>query len=341
MKIQNFKNINIGLAILRIYLSYLIVNAHCFIPSDEYKKLIIIKFIRNSFPVPIFYILSFYFCYNLFSSKNIKKIKIRFQRLLIPYFIWPIIVWSLRNLLSLLFIKVDKLSLKELILQLLTGHIFVPVLWFQYNLIFITLLTVIIHLLFNKKMIFFILINIKIFGIFFTYSNCNFVFFSKYDINIMYTFGRFFEIIPYCITGYIFASLNFVHFLSKNKILTINIFLPILIFFKEYDVLLEINGFDYQGLKLYAESISIFLLFSLIQFERIGNKHIIKFIEFASKSTAGVYYIHLPLSYYLLIFFNFKYNKLSESIIIYFMSYFISIFGKLIFRKTKLINLFQ
>ena len=92
---------------------------------------------------------------------------------------------------------------------------------------------------------------------------------------------------------------------------------------------------------MYAVSISIFLLFSLIQYERIGNKYIIKFIEFASKSTAGVYYIHLPISYYLLIFFNFKYNKLSESFIIYFMSYFISIFGKLIFRKTKLINLFQ
>ena len=221
MKIKSFKNINIGLAILRIYLSFLVVNAHCFIPSDTIKKLVIIKFIRNSFPVPIFYILSFYFCYKLFISKNIKKIKIRFQRLLIPYFIWPIIVWSLRNFLSLLFIKIGKLSLKELILQILTGHIFVPVLWFQYNLIFITLLTVIIHLLFNENMIWFILINIQIFGIFFTYSNYNFQFFSENDNNIMYTFGRFFEIIPYCITGYILASFNFVHILSKNKFLAI------------------------------------------------------------------------------------------------------------------------
>jgi fucose 4-O-acetylase-like acetyltransferase len=180
MKVE--KKINIGLAILRIYLSFVVVTVHSFKPKATIRQKFIIKIIYNSIHVPNFYILSFYFCYNLFNSKNIRKIKIRFQRLLIPYFIWPIIFWSLENLLSFLFQKINKIAFKELMLQLLTGHVFMTVLWFQYDLIFITLSLCIIHLLFKENLIIYILINLQIFGIFFTHSNYNFIYFKKFII---------------------------------------------------------------------------------------------------------------------------------------------------------------
>ena len=160
---KNEKKINIGLAFLRIYLSFLVVTSHCFIPNSEFRNKYILKLIRNLYHVPTFYLMSFYFCYKIFKSKNIGKIRIRFQRLLIPYFIWPIIIWSFNNLLSFLFIKIGKISFKSLIFQFLTGNYFMRILWFQYDLIFITLIIVIIHFLFNEKMIFYILINLKIF----------------------------------------------------------------------------------------------------------------------------------------------------------------------------------
>ena len=116
--------------------------------------------------VPTFDILSFYFSFNSFKSKNIKKIRLRFERLLIPYFAWPIIIWPLNNLFSFFFSKIDIIPFKKLILQFLTGHCFMESLWFQYNLIFITLLIDIIHLLFNEEFVFFILINIKILAFF-------------------------------------------------------------------------------------------------------------------------------------------------------------------------------
>ena len=137
MKIE--KKINIGLVILRIYLSFLVVTAHSFKPKAIIRQKYIIKMIYNNIHAPNFYILSFYFCYNLFKSKNIRKIKIRFQRLLM--------------------------------LQLLTGHVFMTVLWFQYDLIFITLSIFIIHLSIKENLIIYILINLQIFGIFFTHSN--------------------------------------------------------------------------------------------------------------------------------------------------------------------------
>lgn len=339
MKVE--KKFNIGLAILRIYLSFLVVTSHCFKPKSEINKKITIKIIHNSIHVPTFYLLSFYFCYKLFKSKDIRKIKIRFQRLLIPYFIWPIIIFSLNNLLSFLFLKIKKFSIKNLILQLLTGHVFMTVLWFQYDLIFITLFIVIIHLLFNEKIVFHILINLKIFGIFFTYSNYNFYYFDKYGYNKKYTFGRFFEIIPYCITGYILAYLNIVHILSNHRNTSINIFVPIIIIIIKYKIFLKIKGFGFQGLKLFALSINIFFLFSLIPTKIIRNKNIIKFIEFISNHTAGIYYIHKSLSYYLSIFSFVNKKKLNGAIIIYIISYNISLFGKFKFKNTKLINLFQ
>ena len=84
-----------------------------------------------------------------------------------------------------------------------------------------------------------------------------------------------------------------------------------------------------------------FFLFYLTPNEIIRNKYIIKFIEFISIHTAGIYFIHYQIFYYLNIFSLLNHRTLSETIIIYFISYFISLFGKLIFRKTKLINLFQ
>ena len=335
------KKRNIGLATLRIYLSFLVVSSHLFSPDAKIKNYNIIKIISNHNHVPNFYIMSFYLCYNLFKLKNIRKIKIRFQRLLIPYFIWPIIIWLLNNFLSFLSIKFNKIPFTDLILQFLTGYIIMKVLWFQYNLIFITLMIIIIHFLFNEKIILCILLNLKIFGLFFTNSNYNFIFFSQYKDSIKYTFGRFFEIIVYCITGYFLASLELPSILSKNKIISINFFLSILILIIKYNIFSGIKGFNYQGLKLYSSSISVFFLFYLAPNEIIRNKYIIKFIEFISIHTAGIYFIHYQIFYYLNIFSLLNHRTLSETIIIYFISYFISLFGKLIFRKTKLINLFQ
>ena len=96
-KIEKIKY-NISFGILRIYLSFVVVNTHCFnastfIIQNRYILLLLI----NQMHVPIFYIMSFYLCFNLFAKKNIMKIKLRFQRLIIPYIIWPFIFFYLIN----------------------------------------------------------------------------------------------------------------------------------------------------------------------------------------------------------------------------------------------------
>ena len=80
------KNYDINIAILRIYLSFLVVNAHC-LNIRNIRNKYFLKLLRNNLHVPIFFIISFYYCYNLFISKNIKKIKQRFERLLFIFFL--------------------------------------------------------------------------------------------------------------------------------------------------------------------------------------------------------------------------------------------------------------
>ena len=215
------------------------------------------------------------------------------------------------------------------------------IMWYQYNLIFITLLIFIIHLLFKEDLIFFILINFEIIGFFLQYSDYNFNCFSKYEYNKKYTFGRFVEIIPYCITGYFMASINLINNLSKYRFISINIILSILIIIDKYIIFIQTKGFGYQGLKLYISSISIILSFSLVPNEAFINKHVIRFFEIISIQTPGIYFIHKILFNYLHIFSFFKDMVLSDAIVIYFISYFISLIGSFIFKKTELIYLFN
>ena len=161
---------NVFFALLKIYISFLVVNSHCFKPPISlYQNEFKLKLLQSQIHVPIFYIISFYFCYNLFSTKNIVKIKLRFERILIPYFVWPIILFLINNFL-LNFIS--KISLYDLLLQLLYGHQYNTVFWFQYDLIIVTIIFTISSLLFYKFHIFF-LINLEIISFYFQYSNNN------------------------------------------------------------------------------------------------------------------------------------------------------------------------
>ena len=96
MKYENLnktKRIYLGLEILRMFFSFTILFFHCL-----NKRIYSRNFLNNlsevvSVALNTFFIMAFYFSYNSFISKNIDKIKNRFKRLLIPYILWPIIIY--------------------------------------------------------------------------------------------------------------------------------------------------------------------------------------------------------------------------------------------------------
>ena len=118
IKLYNDKSkimkIYLGIEILRMILSFLIVVIHIHSKSGSKYKLIKFIFQNFEFYVPSFFIISFYFSYKLFVSKNIYKISQRFRRILIPYIIWPIIFCIRYNIFNIINKKTDKKILNNL-----------------------------------------------------------------------------------------------------------------------------------------------------------------------------------------------------------------------------------
>lgn len=84
---------NLGIEILRMILAFWIVLVHCYNSSNKQGKIIY----KKNFHAPTFMFLSFYYFFLLLSSKNINKIINRYERLFIPYIIWPLILFIINN----------------------------------------------------------------------------------------------------------------------------------------------------------------------------------------------------------------------------------------------------
>ena len=330
------KKFNISFSILRMYLCFVVVNVHLKKSKLKYKYLE--KYLKNGIPVPIFFIMSFFLCYKLFSLNNIIKIELRLERLTIPYFLWPIIIWIYNNIFHFCLKMKVKISLYDLIIQILTGHNFLTVLWFQLNLIVITVLMALIHKLFYKNALY-ILINLLIISYFFQYSNINFKFFSQFSFYTRYPCGRFVEAFPFCISGYILGSLGIINYLNKKRIKALCILLSIFFISKKYGIFLSIKGFNYQGIRLHIISIITFIIFALNPFEKLII--IKKIIIFLTNYTSGIYYLHVPIWVYLSNYISLiREGTFLGTIIIYLICYNFSLIGTIIFGKTKLKHLF-
>ena len=151
--IINKKGVIWGIEILRAILAFFIVVRHLYKLDCETKYLTKFIFHCQPFYVPTFFLISFYFSFETFYSKNIKKIKERFKRILVPYLIWPIILW-IRYIIVDCKVKFGQNLLKDLVIQLLIGYGFYGVFWFQFNLIFLSIIFIIIIFLFKTKSFF-------------------------------------------------------------------------------------------------------------------------------------------------------------------------------------------
>ena len=159
--------------------------------------------------------MAFYFSYKTIVSNDCKKKFKRLERLCIPYFLWPLIIYFLNNYLLSKFIQIEKiLTMKDLKEQLLFGHGFILPLWYQWNLIFITILFNLIVLLFRKHYNF-ILIIISIISFIYQYNGKNYNYFKKYKVYIFATVGRAIEILPCSVIGFIIASSGILIYLEK------------------------------------------------------------------------------------------------------------------------------
>ena len=151
-RLDNVKIINLGIEILRVILCFWVLSFHSLKKeSINYFLFYITK--TKFFHVPCFSFISFYFSYNIFIDRNIIKAKKRLERLLIPYIIWPLIIFSVENLSNAKFI----ISWNQLKVQILIGRQFMIPLWYLFSMIILTIFFFILSSIFKNHFLFAIL----------------------------------------------------------------------------------------------------------------------------------------------------------------------------------------
>lgn len=323
-------SLNLGIQILRAILCLWVLFSHCAKIKKEH-----LKYFKKNYHVPTFFILSFYFFYPILVKRNSIAIKKRFQRLLFPYFFWPIFVFILNNLLvhftSLGKVK-DKLSLKELYLQILTGSQYYRVFWFQFTLIYLSLVFSLISFIFKKKLLIF-LEFLGIISLNFHFAQINRKIFETYEKNIKWSLGRVNEALPLAIVGCIYSSINLISKINNITLYSFFILLDIIYLLFNYDLFQIFPGFSYSNTLSYILASTVFVLFfSSLKFDKyIILKTIIMNI---TKYTGGIYYIHVIFYKYIFFFFKIKKTSYFFSFIVYVICYIICFSGNKLFKNN-------
>ena len=331
------KKFNLGIELLRFVLCVWVVIIHC---SNIKKK--DEKYFGRGFHVPTFILISFYFYYPLIEKRKIIKILFRFQRLLYPYILWPIIIFILNNFVSVNIPKEQinrKLNINDFYVQVLIGTRYHVLFWFLFNLLFLSVFITIIAFIFKKKF----LVVMKLLGTF-----CLYIHFSGINVKLFFLFHRYFriplgslaELMPLAVIGSIFSSNNLLLKLNNPPfhLYLIYIFLIYLLF--EYNLFIYYKGCIYPNILLNITASSIlFISFGTLNYNRLIMVNSI--IKYITKYTGGIYYIHPIIRNYLRKYFIFFQNKsYFSSFIIYIINYFICFIGSKTFQNNKIKYLF-
>ena len=343
MELQKKKNqkFNYGLGILKVILAFYVICGHNFNPKSTKSKTLLYILRKRRIHVPSFFIMSFYFLYRELIIPNINFYIKRIERLLIPYFFWPIIVFILNNLLLVKLFNLKKYSFNDLKNQLIWGDIFIGQFWFQWVLIFLTSIFYSIRYISEKNFLFLIQI-LSYFSYILQYSGINKKFNDFLDKNKKLTVGRINEMIPFAVTGSALACLGIIKKIKLFKLKTLSFCILIFGSLEKYHVFSKLQGgVAYPGILLNVRSICLIFFFSLFPSENITNINLEKILRKITNYTTGIFYLHITIINYFKLFIKpIKYGNLYGCIVIYLICYLISFFGTSIVGKSKLKFLF-
>jgi len=325
---------NLGIEILRMILCFWIITYHFAGKINKSKY----KILKTFYHVPTFMLISFYFSYSIFISKDIIKYKKRLERLLIPYIIYPL-------LFVLISFSFHSINIKQIIIDLLIQYISgkkifgLGILWFIHNLIIFGIFFKIIYFLFNKQSLF-ILQIFFIISYLLQYKGINYKIFHQYPFYIR-ILSFIIEMMPIAITGLILRNIDIFKIISNDKKKSIFFSIIAIFFIYNYNIFGEIKGFNYQGIKQNIAGICLFISFSLIPFYKFNNSIILVIIKTITRYTGGIYYLQ-TFAYYVLSKFEYLNQKsFIKCLLIYIFGFLISFVFTKIFRNNRLKYLFN
>lgn len=325
-----------SIAFMKAFLSFCVICCHYF--STSLGGYPIAAFGRiKSVAVLIFFIISFFLTKDIFAdSNNTERINKRMWRLVFPYICWSVIYYLIYKLIDLLLIcfawndglRID-LSYKDLIWQIVFGSSekLCPPLWFQFDIIVITLLIWIIYK-YAPKYVWRILILGLIITYGLQYSGLNYAMFGWLGYEMRYSLGRLVEVFPAVCIGLAFAYSSLLEFFREHRIYTMIICALSMVEISYLGLLTTPEkDFYYSGIYKTIYAVLAFIFFYVFPFGILPNS-IKKILKFLSKYSFGVFCIHFGVGFLwnaiLCRCFGLRENTFIQCLSIYFISIFLS-----------------
>ena len=290
-KDENKKNRFFSVDLFKIFLTFLVVICHFWLPSDNGNIFSYGVDNLRKLAVPCFFSLSFYLLGDKIPDYSLYQFITRKRRLMIPFYFWGVFSWIMAILFNYASMNKDSIAY-SIVWQLFTGsrEDINPTLWYLFILSICTSLFFYLYKL-PLKNFNILLVFIVVFSFFIQYSGLNYWLFNNLGYEIKYSIGRLFEMIPYACVG-IFVKLTSERRKKSKKIFfLVSILLVCIYFLLENYSLLKIDekGFGYQGVDVLVGTLGLVFLF--LSFEIFSDK-LRKVIYVASKHTLGIYCIH-------------------------------------------------
>lgn len=324
------KKINIGIQLLRMISCLIIIHIHYY----SYYSKIVQNFL---YAIMTFFVISFYFSFNVLSSRKSDKIKERFKRMLIPYIGWPLII----VIYDIYAHKKIIYSFKQLYYQILFGCGVYGIFWFLFDVLLLSLFITLINYIFKKYSIFILFIICVLDYLFFYSGNASNIIFKKFlKVPARHSIQPMFEFFIFVFSGYYCGSINIINKLKKHRIKSIIIsFSIIFVFFKYFYFIFRRVTFLYKGFVQNIFIFNIFIFFSMIPFDKIRNKCIINILNKLTSYTGGVYYLHVKVGDF---YRRQKHSKIDfkDCLMIYLYCFFICLIGNIVLKKFSLKYLF-
>ncbi len=320
------KGYNAGLDLLRAFMSFQVILCHFWDGAGTGWK-IWLDFFRG-YAVPVFMLMSFFLTEKTLISCDGKKIKKRLKRLLIPFLFWPFVYWFVFNIVNLWKSEYELgCSITDLLWQLFMGHTFNAAMWYQLDLILLTLFFVGI-LCFFKRYYMHIFYICMMAAWFFQYSGWNKQLFGGLRFEMTYPLGRLAEMLPYAVCGFAMARLrghkDLGHTLVPGGGIIASILFIMLV--RYYPVFVEIDGFGYSGFRRFFVAIALVALFYLLPFHKLPGA-VLRLLYKSTRFTMGIYCMHLLVGQLLRVMFmelNIAVSPLKQCVLIYILCYIIS-----------------
>ena len=336
---------NYGLALLRGFACFLVILCHFWKPSSTDGIRWFFSYLRG-YAVPIFMMMSFMLTQKALVQHERAWMKDRFERLIFPMTGWALIYWSIYVTYDLLMGGGTQHSINELLWQLVLGSApqLNPPMWYQSDLVYITILFLIIILLFKNKYEY-VLLFAGAAGLIVQYSGINMVF-SPLGYEARYTLGRFAEMLPVAAAGFLISSKGVLEATKRNKAVAITASLILAVLAMESRKYFNPQGYGYQGIAGTLMSMGIIIFCYVIPLEGPGEK-LKRLIDFATQYTLGIYCLHMFFGRILEeIIGRFSINAVKPRsfifcIVLYLICFAVSWIGCKLSEKTKLRLLFN